>query len=399
MFSILRRPDARFADMRVLVAYDKFKDSMTAEEACEGTASVLRELHPEWTLDLASLTDGGDGFGAILTESANGQSTRVNAAGPFLESTEAMIGIIEIDRLPVGARDLLTGLPVSGRLAIIEMASINGLAMVPPEKRSPWTTSTLGTGQLIRAAANAGVNGILLGVGGSATSDLGLGALAALGYEFRNSASGTVHPPVPEVWPEIIGITGVLNPSTPPIWIACDVDNPLLGERGAVAVFGPQKGLKESDRPRLEAESLRLADLLCQYLGCDPDVKTTPGAGAAGGISFGLMAAARARLVSGSELMTAWMRLNERIGEVDLVITGEGRFDRSSLSGKGPGEIATRSLDLGKTTHVFAGSIETGLRAKANMHEISPAEAPLADALRNGKANLKASIASVFGKE
>ena len=385
--------------MRVLVAYDKFKDSMTAEEACESTACALRKLHPDWSLDLAALTDGGDGFGMILTASAKGQSRPVAAAGPFLEPEEALMGIVEIDRLPAAARNLLVGLPDSGRLAIIEMASINGLAMVPQEKRNPWTTSTHGTGQMIRAAADAKVDGILLGVGGSATNDLGLGALGALGFGFRNTDGGVVHLPVPEFWPEITGITGAMDPSTPPIWIACDVDNPLLGVSGAAAVFGPQKGLKESDRPRLEAESLRLADLLCQHLGCDPGLKTAPGAGAAGGISFGLMAAGGARLVSGSELMTAWMRLNERIEQADLIITGEGRFDRSSLSGKGPGEIVNRSIALGKPVHVFAGGIEDGLPTDANLHAISPADLPLVEALRQGRANLEETIANVFGEE
>jgi glycerate kinase len=385
--------------MRVLVAYDKFKDSMTAEEACESTASVLRRLRPDWVLDLAALTDGGDGFGMILTASANGNSSPIKAAGPFLEPGEALMGIIEIDRLPIAARTLLAGLPASGRLAIIEMASINGLAMVPREKRSPWTTSTYGTGQMIGAAAEAGVDGILLGIGGSATNDLGLGALAALGLEFRNADNEIVQPPVPEVWPDIKGITGAMDPSTPPIWIACDVDNPLLGESGAAAVFGPQKGLKESDRSRLESESLRLADLLCQHIGCDPALKNAPGAGAAGGIGFGLMAAAGARLVSGSELMTAWMRLNERIEEADLIITGEGRFDRSSLSGKGPGQLVARSVGLGKKPHVFAGSIEDGLPTDAKLHAISPTDLPLTEALRNGKANLEAKVEKVFREE
>jgi glycerate kinase len=182
----------------------------------------------------------------------------------------------------------------------------------------------------------------------------------------------------------------------PPIWIACDVDNPLLGERGASAVFGPQKGLRAADLPRMEAQISRMADLLCLHLGCGTQLQARAGSGAAGGISFGLMAAAGAQLVSGSDLMTAWLRLKERIAEADLVITGEGRFDRSSLEGKGPGEVVTRALAGGKRTLVFAGCIEDGLKTNAQLHAISPTDLPLALALKEGPDNLRRTIDRVF---
>ena len=384
--------------MRVLITYDKFKDSMTAEEACGLTARSIQELHPDWSIDTAPLTDGGDGFGRILTESAKGRTVTTPARGPFLEPRTGEFGEIEIGNLPLEARDLLSGLPSSGLLAVIEMASINGLALLPQDRRTPWKTSTFGTGQLIRAAAEAGVAGILLGVGGSATNDLGLGALAALGMRFLQSDGTPVDSPVPERWEGIHRIEGRISPPLPPIWIACDVDNPLLGERGASAVFGPQKGLKAKDLPVLEAVMKRMADLLCDFLGHPVELQSKPGTGAAGGISFGLMAATGAVLVSGSDLMTAWLRLKRRIAEADMVITGEGGFDGSSLEGKGPGAVVTQALLQGKRTLVFAGRVEEGLKTEAELYGISPPGLPLEEALARGRENLRRTVAEVIGK-
>ena len=382
--------------MRVLIAFDKFKDSMTAEEACHRAAQSIQSLHPEWQIDRAPLTDGGDGFGRILTASVHGEVKRVPATGPLMEPREGEYGLVQIEALPDAARGLLTGLPAKGRLALIEMASINGLALVPLADRTPWTTTTLGTGQVLQAAASTGVDGILLGVGGSATNDLGLGALAALGFSFLRADGTPVFPPIPAQWNSVTRMEGCLACPCPPIWIACDVDNPLLGDRGASAVFGPQKGLIETDLPRMESEMHRLADLLGSFLGRDTDLQSHPGSGAAGGIAFGLMAATGATLVPGSDLMTAWLRLRERIAEADIVITGEGRFDRSSLAGKGPAEVAGRALAQGKRTIVMAGSIEDGLETGAELHSISPRELPLEQALREGPENLASTVRRVL---
>jgi glycerate kinase len=384
--------------MRVLIAFDKFKDSMTAEEACDRASEAIRERYPGWLIDRAPLTDGGDGFGRILTDSVGGETRKVAALGPLMEEREANYGLTDISTLPAAARDLLVGLPDAGRLALVEMASINGLALVSQADRTPWRTTTVGTGEVLRAASDSGAAGILLGVGGSATNDLGLGALAILGFSFHNRDGAPVHPPVPERWSSIRRIEGHLVSPIPPLWIACDVDNPLLGERGASAVFGPQKGLVAADLPRLESELGRMADLLCAHLGCDSELQRHPGSGAAGGIAFGLMAAAGARLVSGSDLMTAWLRLRERVSQADIVITGEGRFDRSSLEGKGPAEVATLALDQGKRTLVLAGSIEEGLDTQAELHPITPPGISLAQALRNGPDNLGNTVRKVIAR-
>ena len=171
------------------------------------------------------------------------------------------------------------------------------------------------------------------------------------------------------------------------------MDNPLLGPRGALATYGPQKGLKPHDALMLEAQSARLASMLCRQFERPDALAARPGAGAAGGIAFGLMAAAGAELVPGYELVSSWLDLERRVAEADIVITGEGRFDDSSMSGKGPGALARRALELGKRVHVFAGEVRLssqigGLRT----HGVTPPAVALADALANAPGFLFAAV-------
>jgi glycerate kinase len=277
------------------------------------------------------------------------------------------------------------------------MASASGLALLKPADRDPWETTTFGTGELIRAATNRGASVILLGVGGSATHDLGAGALAALGLEFRRADGRVVTPPIPAHWKDIERIGGRFDPAVPPIRIACDVSNPLLGPRGAAATYGPQKGLRAADLPRLDHESSRLARLLCAHCGKPDALMDAPGAGAAGGISFGLMTAAGAELIPGFDLVSAWLDIENRLAAADLVITGEGRFDASSLNGKGPGAVVARALALGKRVHVFAGQADVPQPpSNLSQHSITPAGMPLETALQRAPQNLAASVRQAF---
>ena len=277
------------------------------------------------------------------------------------------------------------------------MAAASGLALLAPEARDPWLTSTTGTGELIRLAARPGVAAILLGLGGSATSDLGLGALAALGLNFVSATGELIDPPIPSRWPEITRLDGRLPADLPPLRIACDVANPLLGPNGAAAIYGPQKGLRPADLRRLDNEAARLALLLCTHSAKPDTLMDVPGAGAAGGISFGLMAAASAQLISGFDLVSAWLDLDSRLAAADLVLTGEGRFDASSLSGKGPGALAARAAALGKPVHVFAGAITAALVPGLALHAITPPGTPLPAALRAAATNLTATVDRTFG--
>lgn len=382
--------------MRVLLAFDKFKDSLTAQAACEITARALAERHPDWTLDLCPLADGGEGFCEILTAAAGGELKKFSVTAPRSGLVEAPIGLVSLAKIPPAARALLSienqGSKIENPVvAVIEMAAASGLALLVPGQRDPWQTTTRGTGELIRAAAGLGAAAIFLGVGGSATHDLGLGALDALGLSFRNRAGEKISPPIPAHWAHLARIDGAMSP-LPPIRIACDVTNPLLGPRGAAAVYGPQKGLRPADFARLDHESARLALMLCAHCGQPDALMDVPGTGAAGGISFGLMAAAGAQLLPGFDLVSAWLDLDARLAAADLLITGEGRFDDSSLSGKGPGAVAARALALGKPVHVFAGSVTTAPRDRLAVHAITPAGMPLADALRSAPANLAAAV-------
>jgi glycerate kinase len=273
------------------------------------------------------------------------------------------------------------------------MAAASGLALLAPAMRDPLRATSAGTGQLLRAAAAAGARAILLGVGGSATSDLGLGALGALGIGFLTASGTRLEEPAPADWPGVVAVDGRIPDSMPPIVVACDVDNPLLGPRGAVAVYGPQKGLRPGDAAALEAECSRMAALMCAHFGRPLSLAGVPGAGAAGGIAFGLMAAAGATLAPGFDLVASWLDLDRRILAADVVVTGEGRFDDSSLSGKGPGAVVARALALGKAVHVFAGTVAVsrgipGLSA----HAVTPAGMPLERALAQAPDLLLSSV-------
>lgn len=382
--------------MRVLLAFDKFKDSLTAPQACAAAAAALRERHPDWSLDECPLADGGEGFAPILTRAAGGVSLVHEVTGPRGQPVAAGFGLVPWQQIPPAAQALLN-LPLDRRepanIAVIEMAAASGLALLPNDQRDPWQTTSRGTGELIVEAARRGAAAILLGVGGSATNDLGLGALSALGLGLADDAGRPVSPPVPAHWSRIQRLTGTVPTSLPPIFIACDVTNPLLGPQGATAVYGPQKGLQPADLARLEHECARLGLMLCTRCGKPDTLMDAPGAGAAGGIAFGLMAAAGARLLSGFDLVAAWLDLDHRIAAADLVITGEGRFDASSLTGKGPGAVARRALALGKSVQVFAGQVAVAAPAgNFQLHAITPANLPLAEALRIASGLLTAAI-------
>ena len=379
--------------MRVLVAFDKFKDALSARRACDVVATALRTKHPDWTFDLCPLTDGGEGFTETLTTAATGRTELHEVSGPRGLRLPAPIGYIEGERIPESARTLLPGAPGSGRAAVIGLASASGIELLARDQRDPWQTTTFGTGELLARAIEKNAGLILLGVGGSATNDLGLGALAALDFKFFARNGTPVALPTPDQWARITRIEPPAR-GFPPIFIACDVTNPLLGPRGATATFGPQKGLAAADVPRLEAEMARMAELLAEACGRPATLVETPGTGATGGFPFGLMAGCGARLVPGFDFVAAWLDLPARLATADLVITGEGRFDATSLGGKGPGSLFTEARRRGKKAHVFAGSL--GLPASDELHAISPVDLPLTEALPRTAEFLAAAVFRAF---
>jgi glycerate 2-kinase len=370
----------------VLLAFDKFKGSLSATDACAVAAEVVRQWSPTAHAVTAPLTDGGEGFVQLLTGAAEGDVRHCQVSGPLGSPVGASFGLVEIGRLPNEVRRLLD-LPPEGILAVVEMAQATGLQIVPLPDRNPWKTTSFGTGEILRIAAQAQPVAILLGVGGSATHDLGLGSLQALGL--RGNSPSPSDSLLPINWSLLKGFNGVISSPMPPLWIASDVENPLLGTRGAAAVFAPQKGLAASDLDRLESQTARVAELLCQQFEQDPAILAEPGSGAAGGIAVGLRCAFQARMISGFSLVRAWLELDQKLARADLIFTGEGCFDESSLEGKGPGFVLTCATEQGKDCWVLAGRINLPPRAMekyptTRFSEISPRDCPAEHAMARG---------------
>lgn len=375
--------------MKVLAAFDKFKDCLSAREACDTAAACLREKHPGWQVETCPLTDGGEGFCEILTQAANGQLHTIRVLDAQFREVPASYGTVQARNLPPDAATLL-GLSrdAAGTVAIVEMAQASGLEQLARDDRNLWDASSCGTGQLMREACQRDATVLLLGIGGSATNDLGLGAMEALGAEFLGEDG-----PLPHITPgqfsQIVEIDLHSNLlPLPPIRIACDVDNPLLGPEGATSIFGPQKGLAVDSLPAMEAAVAHAANVLCETTGHDENALHMPGSGAAGGIGCGLHLATGAHFVKGFSLVAAWLGLERKIQEADLVLTGEGRLDASSLNGKGPWAILQQAAASGKPVHAFAGSVTDevleALPWGAHAHAIQPEGMALEDALAAG---------------
>ena len=390
--------------MRVLLAFDKFKHALSAPAACAAAAAGIRAAFPHARTDEAPLADGGEGFCAILTHAAGGKVHQHAVHGPRLKKVDAHWGEVDLAQVPKAARDLLD-LPDHGRLAIIEMSQATGLALLEPAERNPWLTTTLGTGELIGHAADQHARAILLGIGGSATNDLGLGALEAVGLEFRDANGDPLKHLTPEKFGSVVRIAGEPWPHLPDLRIACDVRNPLLGPNGCTAIFGPQKGLAEGDFSRLEKTIGTMAKRMCAHFDQPKTMMMEPGAGAAGGLGFGLRVACAAKFVPGFDLISAWLKLEERVKDADLILTGEGRFDHSSLSGKAAGALAELAIKHHKKLVVLAGQVDESAAAtlrsrapagKVALHALSTAGEPAELSHRATAHRLTAKIKEVF---
>jgi glycerate 2-kinase len=388
--------------MRYLVAFDKFKDCMSAERACEVALRAILRVRPSAEVDAVLLTDGGEGFCGILTGAAGGRIESVEVTGPRGERREASVGFVNTEKLNADVLQML-GAEKAGEIAVIETAQASGLWCVPEAMRDPWTATSRGTGEMIAYAARHGAKAIVIGIGGSATCDLGLGALEALGLGcvLRGKAERGI---LPQQWDALSGFDGGIAP-LPPIVVACDVANPLTGPDGSAAVFGPQKGLKAADVAKMDAGMERVGRMLLTHFDCDESQLAAPSGGAAGGMGFGLRAACGARFVPGFDLVGRWLDLERKIGAADVVLTGEGRFDSSSLSGKGPAGIARRALDAGKRVVVMAGSVESAAARKLSANGgnvacvgIAPEGMPLAEALKSGETLLAEAVAGWFAQ-
>ncbi len=329
--------------MRVLVAPDKFRGTLTAQQAAESIGSGWRRARPQDDLDLAPMADGGEGTMDVLVEALGGEVIRPTVAGPLGDDVRAAFGIAR------GGAE---------RVAIVEMASASGLALLGVGRRDPRRTSTRGTGELIRLALDRDPARLIVGLGGSATNDGGAGMAQALGVRMLDGA-GAELPPGGEALAGLarIDATGLDRRIDRVVCIAAtDVDNPLTGPSGASAVYGPQKGATPDDVAMLDRALGHLAAVVHRDLGID--LRDEPGAGAAGGLGFGLMAFLGARVRPGVDVVMKAVDLPSRTARSDLVITGEGRFDAQSFRGKAPAGVLHLARELSKPAVVLCGDRE-----------------------------------------
>jgi glycerate kinase len=304
------------------------------------------------------LTDGGEGFADLLTNAKDGSFHSVFAKDSRGREKEVKIGIISSADIDPDLQEFIN-LPCPGNIAVIEMSSIAGLADLMEEERNPWLTSTFGVGQLLKHCDKFEVSLILLGIGGSSTNDMGVGALSSLGVKFMDRDGHPVPFPSPETWSNIKEISTENLSTLPPIRIACDVSNQLLGEGGATYQFGLQKGLYPDRKQEMEEEMLHMSAALATAFQKPLSFREQEGSGAAGGVGYGLSLAFDTSFVSGFSLISKWFNLEEAVKESDLILTGEGRFDRTSLYGKGPFEIIRMASNYGKNIILLAGSVES----------------------------------------
>jgi glycerate 2-kinase len=349
--------------MRIIIALDKYKGSLSALAACQAVERGLHRAAVAAKMELCPIADGGEG------------------------TTEALVGALSAGWREITVQDALGrprlaryGLSEDG-LAVMEMSAASGLAIVADQPLQPDRASTYGTGQMLADALSQGAGRVIMGIGGSATNDGGMGLALALGFEFLDPYDRPVVD-LPAQWSEVARI----RPSRPlgsQVQVACDVDNLLLGPKGASAVYGPQKGV--TDVPAFERRLYELADMVSRDLGCD--YRNYPGAGAAGGLGFGLMSFAGAELVSGFDLVAQVLDLEHRIQDADLVITGEGRLDAQTLHGKGPAGVAAMARRHGVPVIAIAGLVQDAELMPSLFNEVievKPESMPVAEAMLRG---------------
>lgn len=325
---------------KIVIAPDSYKESLSALEVAQAVAAGFRQIFPDAEYVLVPVADGGEGTVDAMVAATGGRRETVVVSGPLGERVEAFYG--------------LTG---DGATAVIEMAAASGLALVPPAQRNPLRTSSRGTGELIRAALDAGARRFILGIGGSATNDGGVGMVQALGARLLDAEGRALDGSGGDLARlERIDVSA-LDPRLAEcrIEVACDVDNPLTGPRGASAVFGPQKGATPEMVQVLDANLAHLARIVERDLGVAVD--QVPGAGAAGGMGAAMLAFFGATLKPGIEIVTAAVDLDAQVRDADLVITGEGRIDFQTVHGKTPIGVARVAKRHGKAVIGIAGSL------------------------------------------
>ena len=357
--------------MKVLIAPDKFKDAFPADKVTQAIKEGIEIFDSGIEVLLMPMADGGEGTAKILTGYFHGDYRKVEVRDPLMRSVKASFGI-----------------SADKKTAFMEMASASGLELLKPGERNCYYTSTFGTGELIKAAIREGVEHIILGIGGSATCDGGMGMAAALGYRFKNEQGESLKP----IGRNLVAINKIEKSGVDPdlakvdIRVACDVDNLLTGPQGAAAVFAPQKGASGVQVKTLEKGLNNLAGQIKSLF--DLDVANIPGSGAAGGLGAGAKAFLGASLRPGVDLVMEKMQMRTHIANADLVITGEGKLDSQSRQGKVVWGISRESKRVNTPVAALCGQLETSpqvIRSMGLIYAASIIQKPV---------SLKAALAS-----
>ena len=372
--------------MKIIIAIDSFKGSLSSKEAGEAIKTGILRVVPDADVVISPLADGGEGTVETLVEALGGSLETVRVKGPLFQEVEAHYGILsesekfqaEIksdthwETLPENPSKAHSEAPSEtdsqyspndGKLAIMEMSQASGITLVAPEKRNPLKTGSYGVGEMSLAAYHKGCRRFLMGIGGSATNDGGIGMLSALGFRFSKE-NGEEICPIGEGLKDLARIDatsvpkGLLHCS---FQIACDVENPLYGENGASLVYGFQKGGNKELLSQMDLWMKRYSELVKEYNpAANPEA---PGSGAAGGLGFAFRSFLQGELKSGVSLILEETKLSEKMQGADLVITGEGRLDEQSSMGKAPIGVAKLAKAQGIPVLAFAGAVTVGAKA------------------------------------
>lgn len=327
--------------MKIVIAPDSFKESLTALEVADAIEQGFKKFYPHADYVRIPMADGGEGTVQSLVDALKGKVVERSVTAPLGNKIQAFFGI--------------SG---DNQTAVIEMAAASGLHLVSPAQRNPLKTTSFGTGELIKAALDLGVKKIILGIGGSATNDAGAGMLQALGVQFLDANNQQIG-----LGGENLSLISKIDLSKldsrlqqVEILVACDVDNPLCGEKGASAVFGPQKGATPEIVQQLDRALFHFSDIVQQDL--DLNIHDQAGAGAAGGMGGGLLLLPNVQLKAGVQIIIDAVNLNEQIKDADLVITGEGRMDSQTVHGKTPIGVAKAAKLFNKPVIAIVGSLK-----------------------------------------
>ncbi|WP_182019740.1 glycerate kinase [Vibrio diabolicus] len=332
--------------MKVVIAPDSFKESLTAKQVSEAIKTGLARVWQDAEFVTVPVADGGEGTVQSLIDATQGEQVFTTVTAPLGNDVEAFYGILG-----------------DGETAVIEMAEASGLHLVPSDARDPKLTSSIGTGQLIKHALDRGIQRLIIGLGGSATNDGGVGMLTALGVTFLDEFDHAIIPNGDGLAAlASIDISG-LDPrlATCEVLVACDVDNPLCGDKGASAIFGPQKGATASDVTLLDNALRKFGELTEQSTG--KHVLTREGAGAAGGMGAALLGYTPARLQPGIEIVLETVKLAQHVADADIVFTGEGRIDHQTAHGKTPMGVAQVAKQWNLPVIALAGCVGDNYQA------------------------------------